>query len=155
MVGSNTLNGEGNNLSCAFFTLFLGSLFVLHDPDGLFVSQVTFEIVEDISLCLILGEAGNFFKHIQFTLLDFFCFFQLLFGSLDLLVDGFVFLFQIFKLLLNGFFLLLNSSFLTLDFLAAVRNLMLGICQQLMGFVLAGNDGFLFGGLPFCGRLHQ
>ena len=104
MVGSTALDGSGDDLTGLVLCLVLQLLLDLLDLHGSLVTDFVLNALEQVSLCLFLGQLGDLFQSLQLLSLD---------GlSLSLgLGDLGQFLGQFLFLALEGFGLLVESGF--------------------------------------------
>ena len=89
VISRAALNCCCNDFSRYCFGFVFGLLFILHDLNCFFVSQIFFKCRKQIIFCLFFGEARNSFKHIKLTALEWvnLCLFALC--AFDLLCQGF------------------------------------------------------------------
>ena len=70
MIGGAALNGDRDDFPGILVGLLLVAGFDLLDLHGRFVGDLGFDILEQVSLGVLLGQAGDLLQHLQLALLD-------------------------------------------------------------------------------------
>ena len=144
MVGGAPLDGGGNDLPALFLCLVLQLLLDLLDLHSGFVTDVVFNALEQILLCLVLGQPGELLQRFQLLGLQFLGL-RLGLGQgghasvqfLFLLLEGL-------GLTVQGCFLLLKPAFLFGQFSTALFDFAVVFCAGFMDLVLGLQKHFLF-----------
>ena len=143
-VGGIALDRHGDDLPGALLALLLGALLALFDAQRRFMLDFIFQVVEQIFLCLVDGEAGDALKRLPLLtskLLD------LLFegfGFFEFAAQLFLFLFIVLAFFVERFLFLLNASFLLADLAAALLELLFYLSTQMNGFLFRFQGCFFF-----------
>ncbi len=123
VVSRTALDGRGNDLARFLIGFVFELRFDLFDLHGRLVADVFFHALEDVSLGLVLRQAGNALEHFHLAALECVDFFLLFVDGRDLSGQILFFLFVKIDLLIERFFLLLQAALLLGDFGAALLDL--------------------------------
>ena len=143
MIGGAALNRHGYNLAGGFLRLVACLLFKLHELDGLVVRQLILEVLQQVILGLLHGEAGDSLQHLKLALLDGFRLAETLLRLLDFVVQDLFLVLQTLDLLVERLLLLLDAALLALHLLAAIVELLLALAAQTVDFVLPLQNSLL------------
>ena len=143
MVGGAALDGQGDLLPGVGFGLVLVAGLDLLELQRLLVGDVVLQLLDEVALGLLHGQAGDLFQQLQLAVLQLVQLLLLRLQLGDAGVDVLLLALQVLQLAVQVLLLGVQPVLLALDLAAAVLDLLVELCAGLEDLLLG-----LHGGLP-------